>query len=87
LQNYYALENKITEAICARFNIPIVMPEAVKILDVRMLMTEREQNMARSPAPWNDESVSPLAGVRLQYWRPERARIEFLKAFYECMKP
>lgn len=83
LGGYKHAEKMIMRAIEERFGLFFGVPEIVKQLDRRILMDERAQNMAPSKVAWSNE-VEPL-GVRLEFWPPERAQVEFLKAFTELV--
>jgi len=57
------------------------MPEEVHLADGRILTDERQQSMAEPPMPWNaEEQVEPL-GVRLEFWTPVYAEIQFMTMF------
>lgn len=78
---YRTAETAIWLAICARFGLPPELPAEVHQADNRILVDERQQNMAPPPAPWADcEQVEPL-GVTLQFWTPMMAEIQFLAMF------
>ncbi|KRE02580.1 hypothetical protein ASE61_14975 [Bosea sp. Root670] len=81
MPSYRAAETAIWLAICARFGLPIDLPAEVHEADNRILVDERQQNMAPPPAPWNsEENVEPL-GVRLQFWTPVEAEFQFMILF------
>lgn len=78
---YRTTETAIWLAICARFNLSPDLPAEVKEADNRILVDERQQNMAPAPMPWADEeNVRPL-GVTLQFWSPVEAEFEFRRLF------
>lgn len=79
LLGYGEAEDKIMRAISFRFNLHLGMPPVVKQLDRAILMDERLQNMTGTHFAWSTDG-DPL-GVQLQFWSPERARVEFLATF------
>ncbi len=78
---YAAHEERLMRAISLRFNLLLDMPAEVKLLDDRILMDERAQNMMPPPSPWSVE-IEPL-GIQLQFWTPDQAKREFLAAYTE----
>lgn len=84
LEGYREAEDKIMRAVCERFGLAGDMPAEVKEMDTRILTDERHQNMAPAPKPWSTDAA-PI-GVTLQYWRPVRARREWLSAFRACRR-
>jgi len=81
LVNYKQAEAAVMRAIELRFGLYLGMPDQVKQLDRSILVDEMQQNMAPAPAAWTSlEGVNPL-GVKLQFWTPRQARIEFLREF------
>lgn len=81
---YEAVEDRLMKKIAYRLNLG-QMPDEVKVADMRILADERTQNMAACAHPWDHElkGVEPL-GVELQYWSPERAEHEWLRALTEA---
>ncbi len=55
-------------------------PRWLKEIDARIIVDERTQNMVDSGNEWNHDKFEPL-GVTLQYWGPERAKVEFLTRY------
>lgn len=76
LAGYDAIETRIMAAVCLRFGLPPEMPAAVKAADRAILTDEMQQAMASPPVPWSTAG-DPL-GVRLEFWSPGVARLEFL---------
>lgn len=79
LPGYYEVEAKVMAAVCARFDLPLSMPEEVKDIDNRILVDEREQLMAPSNADWNLRG--PAVGVICEGWSPVEAEHAFLAMF------
>lgn len=76
IPGFDVVESGVMDAVCIRFGLPLEMPEAVKILDTRILADELAQNMALPPKPWG--GLLPPLEVTLRFWSPERAAEEFL---------
>jgi len=75
------VENMIERAICAKFDLPYpLMNPAIKRLDNRILLDERDQVMAPCEHEWTIPEGEPL-GVKIEQWSPEVAREKFLNAF------
>ncbi len=69
--------------IATKFGFTWPVPEEVKIIDRRLLTTERHQAMIKSAAAealWGPGE--PPFDIKLEFWRPEQARTEFLDRFY-----
>jgi hypothetical protein len=86
LSNYKPIEAGVMAAVAERFAFDWPLSPIVKALDEAIGLAEQQQNMAPSPAPWAQtarfDTVTPL-DVRLEYWPPDRAMIEFLSAAAE----
>ncbi len=78
LAGYKEAEARVMAAVCDRFGLPYQMPAEVHAADGAIIGDERA-NMAPCVAEWAPTG-EPL-GVRLEYWTPERAESEFLRAF------
>jgi hypothetical protein len=83
LEGYNAIEANIMEIVQHRFSLDPEFPQEVSDADMRILVDERAQNMAPCEHLWGNEHVEPL-GVELQYWSPERAEHEWLRALTEA---
>lgn len=93
LPDYKVIEQRVEQAICARFGLPYPLHPTIKKADLRMLVTERREFM---PAPlphlvetdaiaWSAfDNVKPLPWT-LFAWDQERARAEFMKRFNELV--
>jgi len=81
---YVEAEDRLMQAICARFDINDEMPPEVHEADSRILHDERAALLGPSPQPWNDalEAMKPL-GVTISGWDPPLAKYEYLNRFYE----
>lgn len=80
LAGYRDAEAAVMAAVCTRFGLDPDMPDEVHEADNRIISDERA-NLSVSRRSW-DFAPEPL-GVRLQFWSPQQAELEFLKAFHE----
>ena len=77
LANYKEAEAKVWAAIARRYRLAVAMPEAVHEADGRIIADELVNLL---PMDWHSRHDDPL-GVKLEYWSPEEAEVEFLAAF------
>lgn len=78
LEFFRFVELRIQNAIARRFDLPPEIPPAVKLMDLRMLATEKAQVFGPEPRPWNlPDDADPLPVV-LGFWDPDRAERYFL---------
>ena len=77
LTNYKDIEQKNWLAIAERYGLPKELPDEVHDADNRIIADELVNLV---PMPWHARHNNPL-GVRLRYWSPEKAEIEFLATF------
>ena len=78
LVGYKEAEAVVMAAVCARFGLSESMPPAVHDADNRIIGDELV-NMV--PMDWHARYAGKELGVRLRYWSPEEARVEFLATF------
>lgn len=81
LTNYKGIEQKNWLAIAARFQIDRDLPDEVHEADNRIIADELVNLV---PMPWHAKHDRPL-GVKLRYWSPEEAELEFLATFDALM--
>lgn len=84
LAGYREAESLVMEAVCTRFGLPIEFPQEVHDADKAILTDEMRQNMKPAAVAWESEA-EPL-GVKLQYWSPEEAELEFMTEFKWLMR-
>lgn len=92
MPEYVAVEDRVMLAVGLRFGlaqpiegdfqyrIGLGMPDAVKEIDTRILLTEREallSNYRRSPR-WAQEGMEPIA-CTIFGWSPEEAQAQYLR--------
>ena len=84
LPGYKVMEDAVTRAIETRFNLLSPLPDAIRRIDERMLVTEASQLMAgASGAWWARESYPPPYEFQIHPWPPARARDVFLDLFFD----
>lgn len=69
-------------AVAPKFGLPPTIPDVVHEADTRITGDEVSANLA--PMEWHAKYNNPL-GVKLRYWSPEKAEIEFLATFDALM--
>lgn len=92
---YKEIEQKISDAIYAKFGLETGEPEDVKNADNIMLITEKTQLLNDSISWFNDASRSTWFGVKpltrdqltISAFAPKYAEKMFLDRFYELTKP
>ena len=82
LTGYKEIEAALWVSIAAWLGLSAEMPAAVKSADDRILLDERNQNMAPATYEGGWPVAEPL-GVTLQYWSPAEAEAQFLDMFAE----
>lgn len=83
LANYREAEERLERVIAEKFGLPWPMPEAVKVIDLKLLATERRDLMNTPPIPWvSTRDVEPLA-ERIAPWPADVAENLFLMRFRE----
>lgn len=78
LTGYKDAEAKVMAAVCDRFGLMHEMPAAVHDADNRIIADELANLV---PMDWHARYVGRELGVRLRYWSPEEAKMEFLATF------
>jgi hypothetical protein len=85
LTNYHEIEDRLMSIIARRFDFKWPLPSSVKELDLAILSDERLQNMAPMAVDgleWGN--TAPPLNVLLQFWAPDKAFGEFVRAAAEC---
>jgi uncharacterized protein len=82
LPDYKVVEGRVEAAMAARFQIPAKMTPAVKEMDIRMLAAEQQQVMGNSHK-WHHTHGLEAAPVKVEFWSPEMAEMQFLARFKE----
>lgn len=78
---WHELERRAARAVASRFGLPRDLPQAVKIMDLRMLLAEARDLLAPPPRPWGID-VEPWP-IRIARWQALDARDVFLD---ECSR-
>lgn len=83
LDGYRAMEDRLWEEICYRFNLwtDRVKEAAIKRADNAVLLAEKPVLMPHTPAPWNVPGEP--ADVRIVGYTPEQASRMFRERFHE----
>lgn len=79
------LDAALSTRVARRFNSTIsgCGASSVRVVDLRMLQTERLQLHGEPPRPWNVSMDDyPPYDLEIEVWSPERSEQEFLSAFY-----
>ena len=81
MPEFVTAEDNLEVVIAGQFGLGWPMPAQVKEHDTRIVVDEREQNMAPSRHPWPLlEGFLPL-GVKLECWSPEQAEAQFMSRY------
>lgn len=78
IPGYKEIEERVEQAIAARFNLPWPLSDEIKQLDERIIEDERTQAMSEPPRFWGHREA---LGVTLQFWSPQVAAYAFKTAF------
>lgn len=77
------LENYLLSCIAIKFNLKsLTMPREVKKVDLRMLMTEKQQFYSKDVRDW-EVNAKPYPNITLGCWEPLYAELTFLNRFKE----
>lgn len=80
LLGFNSIETRVHATIARALGIPDVIPKIVHEYDKRIVQDEACQCFHSMPVPWTFHG-DPL-GVRLRFWRPERARAKFIARYW-----
>lgn len=78
---YLEFEKNMQNAVCTRFNLPLVEPPSVKIADTILLATEARDLMAPLHSDWV-LPVQPLP-FKIESVGPQEAKNMFMRRFFE----
>ena len=84
---FMAAEDNLEAVIAGKFGLCLPMPAQVKEHDTRIVVDEREQNMAPSSLPWLLLDGYRSLGVTIQCWSPDRAKAEFMSRYLQLFNP
>lgn len=83
LPDYRDIEARVEGALRARFGLPPVMSECVKLADLILLATERRDLLPADPTPWALlEGIEPLERP-IRAVLPARAQALFVRRYVE----
>lgn len=83
LPGYLEAENKLMEAICKRFGLPLAMPGAVRIVDDMLLVTEARDLFDETPEDWHQNLGHKFWDQKIVPWDYQKAEQKFLARFDE----
>lgn len=78
---YIEFEAQMQQAICTRFNLPLVEPPSVKKADTILLATEARDLMSPLHSEW-EQPAEPLPFI-IDPWDSDKAKDMFMKRFFE----
>jgi len=81
--DYKTVEKRCEAAIAAKFGVVIDDPDAIKMLDLRMLATERRDLMRWSGEEWTWVKGAKPFEFEIVPWDPEPAARAFLHRYHE----
>lgn len=82
LAGWKEIESGVMRAVCERFGLEVDEPEIVKKYDHRILTDEKRYLMKEGPS-WG--GLIEGLGVEIEFLSPEKAKDEFLTAYFELM--
>ncbi len=84
---YHQLEQHLFGLIAERFGISATLPDSVKVVDTRLMFTERLILMPGDVEPWyGQEGIEPLP-ILIDPWSAEVAEQQFLQRLSELTDP
>jgi hypothetical protein len=89
LKEYSFMEDSILKNFYTKNGILIPSEEEskeIRIADVRMLVTEKQQNMNESKREWTGIIGFEPFDIQLEYWSPDHAEYRFKSRFEELYK-
>lgn len=81
--DYKLVEKRCEAAIQKRFGVRITDPELIKLGDIRMWETERQQLTRSDRDAWTSKVLVEPFNIEIIPWSPDRAAVNFIKRFYE----
>lgn len=84
MESYRDIEADVALVIAMKFGLPVRLDAMIKQVDMRMLVTERNQLMGKSPLPYEvDEMGHEPFPFTLECLPPPLAKQQFLQRFRE----
>jgi 5'-deoxynucleotidase YfbR-like HD superfamily hydrolase len=83
---YRAAEEAVMWSICARFDLPVEEPSAVKLADQAMLATEARDLMPFVPEHWAEIKGMADPDIQITPWQPREAKRKFLNRFCDLTR-
>jgi hypothetical protein len=85
LTGYGQIEDSVWYAICLRFGIPSKLPDGVKTIDNRILLTERDALMSRTRFRWSQDGEMEPLDVAVTGWPSAYAEARYLDRLGELL--
>lgn len=85
LPDYQVVEERVSEYLSLQFNFTVPVPPPVKVADIRMLLTEKDQ-LLNSTDVWAVTAGHDPYDLKISQWIPSYAKLMFLKR-YEQLRP
>ena len=83
---YERIEENILVAVCARFDLPLLEPAEITVVDkYRIILAERRDVMGPVPDAWKEEGYEPLPDLIVP-WTAEEAHYQFLARYFELFE-
>lgn len=83
LKDYNELSKKFWIPLAKKYNLPYVMSDEIKEVDIKMLLTEKRDLMDASPEIWEQEKeYQPYDFLIKDCWLPNKAANKFLERFH-----
>lgn len=84
LPDYQAVEERVEEQFAKWFDYPFPIQPEVKLIDVQMLLVEKEQLLGNSDVwTWCEGLEKPAWTPRIECWGPDEAYRRFLSRYQE----
>lgn len=84
LPGYKELQERVDLLIRSKYGLSSHMPDAIRQMDLAILMTERNSLFEMQPA-WFPKDPEPLP-VEIECWQPGKAELEFEGRYYRLRK-
>lgn len=80
LKGFKKIEEQVEYAIWKRFNLHIAPNHpTIKAIDRRLVVTERDRNMAKGPTWDTHTGIEPYHSLEFPFWSPYAAELQFLQ--------
>lgn len=81
---YRRISDRLDRVIRAKYGLPLIESEEVKLVDARMCLTESRDQMNDAGVDWGFyNGKKPFDFITINPWDAEYAELAFLRRFYE----